>query len=113
MSLIFVKDSTFLADFLNKHKFYILIMSRLFCSSYNKALILFVYYNIASLSHYSYEIVVNLMEDLMLLFSFLISSSYFFKLFSRIFVDRFYPEGLNLSLVWLLNPGVLALMGYY
>lgn len=67
----------------------------------------------ASLSHSNSDMVVNLIDDLMLLFSFLVSSSYFFMLFKSIFVDKFSPPGLNLSFVKPLNPGVFDFVGYY
>lgn len=92
---------------------YIFIINLLFNYSSNNILNLWVSSKIASLSHSSYEIVVNFIEDLILLFSFLMSSSYFFKLFSNILVDKLSPAGLNLSLVRPLNPGVFALDGYY
>lgn len=92
---------------------YIFIIILLFCSYYNIALNLFVYSMIASLSHSSSEIVVNLIDDLMLLFYFFISSSYFLKLWTRIFVVKSPPAGLNLYFVILTSPGVLTLVGYY
>ena len=83
------------------------------CSYSSIILSLFVYSRIASRSISNSEIVVNLIDDLMLLFYFFISSNSFFKLFTSIFVDRFYPDGLNLYFVIMFNPGVFAFDGYY
>ena len=73
---------------------------------------LLVYSRMASRSHSSSEMVVNLIDDLMLLFYFLRSSSYFLRLLTIILADRFSFEGLNRSLVRLTRPGVLGLRGY-
>jgi hypothetical protein len=57
--------------------------------------------------------VVNLIDDFMLLFYFLRSYNSFFRLLTIIFAERFSFDGLNLSLVMLVMPGVLGLKDSY
>jgi hypothetical protein len=66
------------------------------CYSSNIVRSLLDYYIMESLYHYSSEIVVNLIEDLIFTFYFFSYYIYFFKFLINIFVDRF-SEGRNLS----------------